>query len=142
MDTKMRQIIYTLLLVAVIHYFYWVIVALFAVQISPSIFISLGFSPITSNILIEILFSLFAGSIIGLPFGIIINNKPMLCAATASIIEFFILMFTYSFTLNWLHYLSYSLMIISITIFTYVGSRIKKTPNKPKHSDSVNAADV
>lgn len=116
----------TLVLTVLLYYLYWVIVGLLDTQVNFGVLVKAGFSPAISQILMEVLYAAVVGSFFGLSFSVIVKEKQVLLAFLASMLVFFILVFENGFAVSWLHLLSYFLMVLSVTFFALVGSKVLK----------------
>ena len=135
-----KAIPFTLLLIAVLYFVYIIITdILFSLLLSPVLFINLGLPPRLALIVNEILISLIAGAITGFPYGFAVKSKAVFYAFYASMIVFLVYLVKDHNVFTWFHYVSYSLMVLTVTFFSYIGSRIKKTPNKSNQSDAQKA---
>ena len=120
-----KAIPFTLLLIAVLYFVYIIITdILFSLQLSPVLFINLGLPPRLALIVNEILLSLIAGAVIGFPYGFAVKSKAVIYAFYASMIVFIVCLVKDHNVFTWFHYVSYSLMVLTVTFFSYIGSRI------------------
>jgi len=118
----------TLLLIAALYFVYIIITeVLFSLFFSPVVFIDLGLPSKLSLVLNEILLSLIAGSVIGIPYGLAVRSNAVFYAFFASMIVFLVYLVKDHNVFTWFHYVAYSLMVLTVTLFSYMGSRIKKT---------------
>lgn len=116
----------TLVLTVVLYYLYWVIVGLLDTQVKSLILVEAGLSSVFSQILMEVLYAVVVGPFFGFSFAVIVKEKQVLLAFLASMLVFFILVFENNFAVSWLHLLSYFLMVLSVTFFALVGSKVMK----------------
>ena len=128
----LKSSLFTIIMIILAYYLYWIIIVNILVYLfDASFFVNIGLTFKISFILIEIILSSIAGLIIGLPFGFIVKYKASAYAFIACLFVVVFIVFESKEQLTWLTYLSLFLMLQSITLFTFIGSKLRKTPNKP-----------
>ena len=126
---NLRNFILSILgLIFVLYSFYWLTTGLLSTQLSTPWLVSLGLSSTTSIIITEIIFASIVGSIVCIPFGIITHFRPVICSFIASLIVAVFLIYENQIYLSWHHYFSYFLLILAAIVFTFIGSKLRKTP--------------